>query len=157
MADKKEKKHVSLKELQETVAAKKQEAKEIEAQSAALAEENNVPVEMEPDALPQGEKFLSAIGYISFLCILPLVLKPQSAFCQFHGKQGLILLVFFLIFGWVLSAFFGLLFGASTYVVAHNMGLLIHVIFAVIGMLWAFKGESKKLPLFGNFVEKLDW
>ena len=46
----------------------------------------------------RGECFLSAIGYIGFLCVLPLVLLPKSKFGQFHGKQALVLaiLIYFL-------------------------------------------------------------
>lgn len=42
----------------------------------------------------KGEAFLVAIGYISFLCILPLVLLRDSKFAQFHGKQALVLAIF---------------------------------------------------------------
>ena len=150
-----EKKHVSLKDLQATVASKKHEADEIAEQSESLAKENNVPVQVEPDMMPQGEKFLAALGYFSFLCILPLVLKPDSAHCQFHGKQGLVLMVFFMIFGWVLSIFAGMIFGG--YLFAHNVIVLIHVLLAFYGAYWAFKGEIKKLPMFGDFVKQLDW
>lgn len=148
-------KHISLKDLQQTVAEKKQEAAKIQVQSESLAKENNVPVPVEPEAVPQGEKFLAAIGYLSFLCILPLVLKPESALCQFHGKQGLVLLVFFLVFGWIFSAFIGLALGS--YILIHNLIVLVHVLFAFYGAYFAFKGEIKKVPLFGSFVEKLDW
>jgi uncharacterized membrane protein len=46
----------------------------------------------------RGEAFLSSIGYIGFLCVLPLVLMPKSKFAQFHGKQALVLaiLIYFL-------------------------------------------------------------
>ncbi len=39
------------------------------------------------------EKLLSALGYVGFLCILPLVLRRDSAYCNYHGKQGLILAI----------------------------------------------------------------
>lgn len=154
MAKKDESKHVSLKDLQQTVASKKKEAEDIEAQSADLAAENNVPVEVEPDALPQGEKMLAVIGYFSFFCILPLLIKPKSAFCQFHGKQGLILTLFFLVLGGVISFVLGLF--TAPYL-AHNLVMLVYVVLAFIAMYGAWKGEKKKLPLFGDFVDKLDW
>ena len=155
MADKSDQpKAVSLQELQQTVASKKKEAKAIKAQSEALAAENNVPVEVEPDALPQGEKMLAVIGYFSFFCILPLLVKPQSAFCQFHGKQGLILTLFFLVLGGVISFVLGLF--TAPYL-AHNLVMLLYVVFACMGMYWAFHGHTRKLPLFGDFVSKLDW
>lgn len=38
-------------------------------------------------------KFFAAIGYFSFLCFVPLILKKQNPFAQFHGKQALILFI----------------------------------------------------------------
>jgi len=153
--NKKNEDHISLQDLQNTVATKKQEAAEIAEQSAVLAKENNVPINIDPDEMPQGDKFLAAIGYFSFLCILPLVLRPKSEFCQFHGKQGLVMLVFFMIFGWILRIFGSLAFGS--YVLIHNLVILVHVGFAIWAVYYAFKGVKKSLPLFGGFVKNLDW
>lgn len=53
-----------------------------------------------PPVLDQTERLLAALGYFGFLCVLPLLMKPTSSFCQFHGKQslGLCLVYFFLPF-----------------------------------------------------------
>jgi len=146
---------VSLQDLQNTVATKKKEAAEIKEQSAVLAKENNVPVNTDPDAMESGEKFLAAIGYFSFLCILPLVLRPASQFCQFHGKQGLVMTIFFLVFGWVVRAFGSLTLGS--YVLVHNLVVLVHVGFAVYAIYYAYKGEMRELPFFGKLTKQLDF
>jgi uncharacterized membrane protein len=58
--------------------------------------------------------FVAAIGYISILFLIPLLLKKDSPFAQFHAKQGLYLFVIFFvgqvvfwfpIFGWGLALF----------------------------------------------------
>lgn len=49
----------------------------------------------------KGEAFLVAIGYISFLCVLPLVLLKDSKFAQYHGKQALVLAIFIYFFDFV--------------------------------------------------------
>lgn len=41
----------------------------------------------------QDAKFFAAIGYLSFLCFVPLLLKKENKFAQFHGKQGLVLFI----------------------------------------------------------------
>lgn len=41
----------------------------------------------------QDAKFFAAMGYFSFLCFVPLVLKKQNKFAQFHGKQALVLFI----------------------------------------------------------------
>lgn len=148
-------KSVSLQDLQNTIAEKKKEAAEIKEQSAVLAEENNIPLNPDPDAMESGEKFLAAIGYFSFLCILPLVLRPNSKFCLFHGKQGLVMTIFFLVFGWVIAALGSLTFGS--YILVYNLVVLVHVGFAVYAIYYAYKGEMKSLPFFGKLVQKLDF
>ncbi len=38
-------------------------------------------------------KFFAAVGYLSFLCFVPLLLKKENRFAQFHGKQALVLFI----------------------------------------------------------------
>ena len=38
-------------------------------------------------------KFFAAVGYLSILCFVPLFLKRDNKFAQFHGRQGLILFI----------------------------------------------------------------
>ena len=41
----------------------------------------------------QDGKFFAAVGYISILCFVPLFLKKNNKFAQFHGKQALVLFI----------------------------------------------------------------
>ncbi|MBN1687844.1 MAG: hypothetical protein JW893_01955 [Candidatus Omnitrophica bacterium] len=41
----------------------------------------------------QDAKFFAAIGYFNVLCFVPLLLKKQNKFAQFHGKQALVLFI----------------------------------------------------------------
>ncbi|HTL47477.1 MAG TPA: hypothetical protein VL688_05380 [Verrucomicrobiae bacterium] len=41
----------------------------------------------------QDAKFFAAVGYLSILCFVPLVLKKNNEFAQFHGKQALVLFI----------------------------------------------------------------
>lgn len=41
----------------------------------------------------QEGKFFAAIGYLSVLCFVPLILKKGNRFAEFHGKQGLVLFI----------------------------------------------------------------
>ena len=41
----------------------------------------------------QEGKFFAAVGYLSVLCFVPLLLKKGNRFAQFHGKQGLVLFI----------------------------------------------------------------
>ena len=41
----------------------------------------------------QEGKFFAAVGYLSVLCFVPLILKKGNRFAEFHGKQGLVLFI----------------------------------------------------------------
>jgi len=103
------------------------------------------------ETVPQGEKILAAIGYFSFLCILPLVLKPESKFCQWHGKQGLAITMVFMIFS-VVMWFFAWFWGG----VYSLLGLL-QFLLAVYGIYIAFQGKMTKIPFIATIAEKFDW
>ncbi|MDH3324298.1 MAG: hypothetical protein OEL89_01535 [Candidatus Peregrinibacteria bacterium] len=98
--------------------------------------------------LTAGEKTLSAIGYISFFCILPLVMKPTSKFCQHHGKQGLVLTLFFILLSWVTWM------GGP---IIHVLFSLIWVVLAILGIINAVQGVKWKMPLVEKIAGKLDF
>jgi fumarate reductase subunit D len=39
-------------------------------------------------------KFFAVIGYFTVLCLVPLLLKRNNEFAQFHGRQALVLFIF---------------------------------------------------------------
>lgn len=95
----------------------------------------------EPD---QTEKLLAALGYLGLLCILPLVLKRESKFCQLHGKQGLVLAIFDL--GLRITVFLGWLYGVIT---------LLYFVVIVFCMIRAFQGKYFELPVVSDLAKSL--
>ena len=93
----------------------------------------------------ENNKTVAAIGYIWILCLVPLFLKRDSEFCQFHAKQGLILFIIEII-GMLVFAipFFGQLL------------LIIVLILALLGLVNALKGNYWKMPFIGNLAEKIN-
>jgi uncharacterized membrane protein len=51
------------------------------------------PQQSSADSEIRDAKFFAAIGYLSFLCFVPLSLKKGNSFAEFHGKQGLVLFI----------------------------------------------------------------
>ncbi len=47
----------------------------------------------EVDPIIKEGKFFAVIGYFSILCLVPLILKKDNKFAQFHGKQALVLFI----------------------------------------------------------------
>lgn len=59
--------------------------------ATAIQEEQVIPQTLDP-AIAEG-KFFAAIGYFSILCFVPLFLKRDNKFAQFHGRQALVLFI----------------------------------------------------------------
>ena len=111
---------------------KSKENKDLAAQSAQDKLESEIP---------HGERVIVALGYISFLCILPLVLLQHSKFAQFHGKQALVLAIFIYFFDHleILPVTFTSIYNAVKFVVV------------IVAIYKSLKGEYFKIP----FVYKL--
>jgi len=115
-----------------------------EAAQSAIPSDKNIDISKVVD---KGEKTLAVLGYVSFLCVLPLALKPNSKYCQFHGKQGLVITLFFLILSWI-----GWVFTI--------IGLLLtfaHIIIVILSIMNASKGRTWKIPFVAQMAEKLEW
>ena len=53
--------------------------------------DDSINISQDPEI--QDAKFFAAIGYLNVLCFVPLLLKKQNKFAQFHGKQALVLVI----------------------------------------------------------------
>ncbi len=84
-------------------------------------------------------KLWALLSYLGVLVVFPLIMKRDSQFVQFHVKQGLVLLV-----GWVIS---WLPFGPIIGIVA--------LVLSVIGIINVLNGEKKSLPIVGELAEKI--
>ena len=43
------------------------------------------------------ERTIATLSYVSFLAVIPFYLRKDSEFCQFHGRQGMLLAIVFFI------------------------------------------------------------
>lgn len=96
----------------------------------------------------QENKIWAAIAYLGILFLVPLLAKKDSAYAQYHAKQGLVLFVFGVIIGFVMIIpFLGWIIGV--------FGWILTVIFFIIGLVNALSGKMQPLPLIGKFGEGL--
>ena len=58
---------------------------------SSTREQSEVTKALNPD-IAEG-KFFAVVGYLAILCFVPLFLKRDNKFAQFHGRQGLILFI----------------------------------------------------------------
>jgi fumarate reductase subunit D len=96
----------------------------------------------------QEDRLIAAIGYLGILCLIPLLLKKDSAYCQFHGKQGLVVLI-----AWVILSFANVVpvLGQLVWLVG-SIALLILVIMGIVN---AMNGKMTELPVLGQFAKQL--
>jgi uncharacterized membrane protein len=94
-------------------------------------------------------KAMAIIGYIiPILFFIPLVTEAKnSPFAKFHANQQLMLLLFSVI-GYIISSILMvILIGFILYFIV----IIASLIFMIMGIISAAKGEMKALPLIGKF------
>lgn len=94
------------------------------------------------------DKVIAAIGYLGILCLIPLLAKKDSAFAVHHGKNGLVLLIVWLIL-WVgnIIPFLGQIIWL--------LGSLLLLVMVIIGISKALSGEKWDMPVLGAYTEKI--
>ena len=94
-------------------------------------------------------RVVAAIGYIFILCLIPLLTKKDSAFAQFHAKQGLILVIGWFVI-WVI-----MIIPVLGWIV-NFLGSILLVIFSLLGIVNALAGKYWELPWLGKYAKKLN-
>src|SRR3989339_1092032 len=93
-------------------------------------------------------KVIAAIGYLGILCLIPLLAKKNSAFAQHHGKQGLVILIAWIIL-WVVNVI--PVFGQIVWALG-SIGLLILVLLGIIN---ALNGNIWEMPVLGQYAKQI--
>ena len=93
-------------------------------------------------------KVVAAIGYLGILCLIPLLLKPKSKFAKFHGKQGLILVI-----GWVINFFIALIPFIGW--LLGFIGMVALIILSILGILKSLAGEYWEMPYLSEYADKI--
>jgi len=93
-------------------------------------------------------KFFAIISYVSFLCILTLILKKDNKFALYHAKQGLVLFVMEVV-AFILSIIplLGWLIGV--------IGYALFLLVSLWGIMQAALGVYCKLPVVSKISEKV--
>jgi uncharacterized membrane protein len=92
-------------------------------------------------------KAAAILGYIPFMCFVPLVKMKDNPFAVKHGKQGLILFIIEII-----SAIF-LLPKISD--ILWGMTLILCLVFAGAGIYFVLQGQEWKIPFVGDLADKM--
>ena len=96
----------------------------------------------------QEGRFFAVISYISFLCIVALLLKRENKFAVYHAKQGLVLFVFEIV-SFILSVI------PVFYWLLRTLGLFAFILVSLWGMLQALKGKYPRIPIVSKVADKI--
>lgn len=92
---------------------------------------------------------MAALGYLAIFFILPVKLRRDSMFVQFHARQGGVLfgLWVLLVLLLLIVAFF-LPIGVQNYVIGGVLLVtVLYVLMALIGLLKVLLGERYRMPV----------
>ena len=103
---------------------------------------------MPEDKEIQEGKIFAVIAYLWILCLVPLLLKKENKFALFHAKQGLVLFICEIAL-WIIGIIPFLGWFISV------LGSLACGILALIGIIQALMGSYWKMPLLGDYAEKI--
>ena len=92
-------------------------------------------------------KAAAILGYIPFMCFVPLIKMKDNPFALRHGKQGLVLFIIEII------AVIFLLPKISDLV--WGMVLVLCLASAVAGIIFTLQGQDWKIPFIGDLADKL--
>lgn len=91
-------------------------------------------------------KSAAILGYIPFMCFVPLIKMKDNPFALKHGKQGLLLFIIEILAVLFLLPRISDFFWSAV--------IILCAIFALLGILNAVQGKSFQIPYIGDLAEK---
>ena len=90
----------------------------------------------------QENKAIACLSYLGILCLIPLLAKKDSPYAQAHAKQGLVMMIAFIL---VAIPFIGWIWG------------LLVLVVDIIALVNCLSGKYWKIPGAHNIAEKFNF
>ena len=94
------------------------------------------------------ENIYAIFSYLSVLCLIPILMKKDDEFVKFHSRQGLML--FTVEIGFMIINIIPVL-GQ----LLNLFGMLACGIISIIGIVQVLQGNKWKIPVIGDWAEKI--
>ncbi len=108
--------------------------------------------EIKKEHIEEG-KSIAWLSYILILVLIPLMVQRENPYTKFHIKQGLVLLV-----TWIILYIIGIIFNfvpiLRILVWLAVWGITIY--FVIVGIRNSLNGKLEKLPIIGDFADKFE-
>ncbi len=99
---------------------------------------------------------MGVLAYLSWLVLIPLFAAKDSPFARYHTNQGIVLAIvevaWWIIIG-ILSAIATATYAVGLLIIISIISWLVNIgflVFSILGIVNACKGEMKPLPLIGG-------
>jgi len=108
--------------------------------------------EIKKEQIEEG-KSIAWLSYILILVLVPLLIQRENPYTKFHIKQGLALLI-----TWIILYIIGLIFNFIPIlrVIIWFCVWAFTIVLAVIGITNSLNGKMEKLPIIGDFADKFN-
>lgn len=87
---------------------------------------------------------MAALSYLGLLVLIPLLVARKDEFVLFHAKQGLVILI-----GYVIT-----LVAVGWIPILGNLAWLLLIIASIAGFIQALQGKRWKVPIVGDLATK---
>lgn len=89
------------------------------------------------------KNMIAILSYLGIFLLIPLLVAKDNAFVKYHIKQGLVLLITWIIAGFIIwIPFIGWAVGITLFVLM------------IIGIVNVVQGKQTPLPIIGKFADK---
>ena len=100
-------------------------------------------------------KAMAILAYLGILVLVPIFAAKDSRYARFHANQGLVLFISLVAYGIIeniLNAvFYAIWWGlGSIFSIVLNVIYLVFIVYIILGIVNAAKGEAKELPIIGK-------
>lgn len=92
-------------------------------------------------------KEVAALSYIWILCLIPFFLKKDSPYAQFHAKQGLTILI-----AWVIILIIGIIPVLGWMI--WFFGMIAIILISIAGVIKTLNGEAWEIPFIYDWSKK---
>lgn len=102
-------------------------------------------------------KGMAVLAYIGILVLIPIFAAKNSPFARYHSNQGLVLFIAEVAYS-ILKAIIVAIFAAISYTLGNIFNIILglasiaFLVFAIMGIVNAARGEAKPIPLFGGIT-----
>lgn len=87
------------------------------------------------------ERLFASISYAWIFCIIPLLLKKDSSFVQFHAKQGMVMAILITLFDFTIGSLLNIMLGGIGFVLK-----MLYLSVLCYAAYTAYKGKYWKIP-----------